>query len=98
MIRGVRHKTAGRRWRLAVLLMVLAGYATFSVHAATHTPLDDAACQLCAGHGSPAHAVPMASVELPSAPSDAFAFSTPLLHERSVSIALNHARGPPATI
>jgi hypothetical protein len=50
---------------VALLGLILLSHASLSLHIATHTPVDQSTCEMCAGHGSLAPAASPARIALP---------------------------------
>lgn len=48
---------------LALVLLLLLGHATLTLHVTTHIPVDPTSCEYCAGHGNPGHAIPSSTIE-----------------------------------
>ena len=53
-----------RRRCIALLLIIIVSHTAFSVHVATHAIGNQTGCEPCAGHGNPAHAVPVSTCAL----------------------------------
>lgn len=48
----------------ALLVVLLIGFTTLTVHASIHAQPDQQSCELCSGHFNPSHAIAPAAQEL----------------------------------
>jgi len=49
---------------ITLLLTVFISYMAFSLHLVTHSTGNQNSCELCSGHGNPAHAIPVSTQTL----------------------------------
>jgi hypothetical protein len=83
---------------LALLLLLLISHVAMTLHTTAHVPVDQTSCELCAGHGNPAHAIPPSTPDLlpPLAYETGPDYSAPVL--RLAKLISYRQRAPPAHI
>jgi hypothetical protein len=87
-----------RQTLLALLMLLLLSHVALSLHNATHSPVEQTSCELCAGQGSLALAASPALALL--SPLVAFE-SLSVLYEAAVPVAAIHSyreRAPPVSV
>lgn len=85
-----------RRHRCLVLLAILLiSHAGLSVHVSTHASADQPACEMCAGHANPAHAIPASSSVLQFPDADKLAFEPAIAAGSFAAAIACRQRGPP---
>ena len=85
-----------RRYRCFLLLAILLiSHAGLSVHVSTHASADQPACEMCAGHTNPAHAIPASSFVLQVPDAEELAFEPAIAPGSFAAAVACRQRGPP---
>ena len=79
----------------ALLVVLLLGFATLTLHASMHAQWDQQGCALCSGHFNPSHAIASTARTPILAPSTELVTWLPPRARRSQPFTPYHQRGPP---